>query len=68
MKRSKYVSISLPAFHSMYSSLSMSALSARVSTVPGQITVPAATYTQDSETGEWNIQPGISTLVVTGTV
>lgn len=37
-------------------------------TVPGQITVPAATYTQNPETGEWVIQPGVSTLVVTGTI
>lgn len=38
------------------------------STVAGQITVPAATYTQDPETGAWITQPGISTLVVRGTV
>ncbi len=37
-------------------------------TVPGQITVPAATYTQDPTTGAVTIQPGISTLVVRGTV
>ena len=29
------------------------------------VTVPAATYTQDSETGEWTLQPGVSELVVT---
>ena len=34
----------------------------------GQITVPAATYTQDPVTNAWSINPGISTLVVTGTV
>ena len=34
----------------------------------GQITVPAATYTQDPTTGAVIIQPGISTLTVTGTV
>lgn len=34
----------------------------------GQITVPAATYTQDSTTGAWIITPGVSTLVITGTV
>lgn len=37
-------------------------------TVPGQITVPAATYTQDSITGAWRITPGVATLAVTGTV
>lgn len=34
----------------------------------GQITVPAATYTQDPTTGAVIIQPGISTLTVTGTI
>ena len=38
------------------------------STVAGQITVPAATYTQDSETGVWVANPGVSTLVVKGTI
>jgi len=37
-------------------------------TVAGQITVPAATYTQDPATGIWSVTPGISTLVVTGTI
>ncbi len=37
------------------------------STVPGQITVPAATYTQE-ETGVWTTTPGTATLVITGTV
>lgn len=37
------------------------------STVPGQITVPAAVYTQQ-EDGTWLIDPGVSTLVITGTV
>ena len=37
-------------------------------TVPGQITVPAATYTQDATTGEWIIEPGVAVLTVTGTV
>ncbi|MBQ8416665.1 MAG: hypothetical protein IJX13_07200, partial [Clostridia bacterium] len=37
-------------------------------TLPGQITVPAATYTQDAETGTWVITPGVSTLVVGGTI
>lgn len=37
-------------------------------TVPSQITVPAATYTQDPVTGEYSISPGIATLTVTGTI
>ena len=37
-------------------------------TVPGQITVPAATFTQDPTMGVWVINPGVSTLVVAGTV
>ena len=34
----------------------------------GQITVPAATYTQDPVTGEWVVTPGTATVVVVGTV
>lgn len=34
----------------------------------GQIQVPAATYTQDATTGVWGVTPGVSTLVVSGTV
>ena len=37
-------------------------------TIPSQITVPAATYTQDPTTGEWTVDPGIGVLTVTGTV
>lgn len=37
-------------------------------TVPSAITVPAATYTQDPATGAYVINPGIATLVVTGTI
>jgi len=37
-------------------------------TVPGQILVPAATYTQDPVTGEYSVTPGIATLIVTGTI
>ena len=37
-------------------------------TIPSQITVPAATYSQDPVTGEWLIDPGIAVLTVTGTV
>ena len=36
--------------------------------VPGQITIPAATYTQDPVTGEWIVEPGVGVLTVTGTV
>ena len=38
------------------------------STVAGQITVPAATYTQDPVTGEYTVTPGVATLTVTGTI
>lgn len=34
-------------------------------TTTGPITVPAATYTQDPETGEWTLQPGVAVLVIT---
>ncbi len=37
-------------------------------TVPGQITVPAAVYTQDPATGEWIVEPGVSVLTVTGII
>ena len=37
-------------------------------TVPGQIVVPAATYTQNPVTGEYTATPGIATLIVTGTI
>ena len=37
-------------------------------TVPGQILVPAATYSQDPVIGVYSATPGISTLVVTGTI
>lgn len=35
-------------------------------TVPSNITVPSATYTQDPTTGVWSVTPGASTLVVSG--
>ncbi|MEY8331821.1 hypothetical protein AALB53_01655 [Lachnospiraceae bacterium 47-T17] len=38
------------------------------STLPGQITVPAAAYTQDPTTGAWTTNPGVSVLTVTGTI
>ncbi len=34
----------------------------------GEITVPAATFTQDPETGAWIVTPGVSVLTVTGTI
>lgn len=37
-------------------------------TVPGIITVPAATYAQTASTGDWIVTPGETTLTVTGTV
>ena len=37
-------------------------------TNPGQILVPAATYTQDPTTGAYSITPGTATLTVIGTV
>ena len=43
-------------------------LTGAFATIPGQITVPAATYTQDPATGAWTVNPGVSTLTVTGTV
>ena len=38
------------------------------STNPGQITVPAATVTQNPATGEYTVTPGTATLTVIGTV
>ena len=37
-------------------------------TVSGQITVPAATYTQNPITGAWTVTPGVTTIVISGTV
>ena len=37
-------------------------------TVPGVITVPAATYTQDPVSGVWSVIPGVTTLTVSGTI
>ena len=37
-------------------------------TVPGIITVPAATFTQDPVTGEYTRTSGLATLTVTGTI
>lgn len=37
-------------------------------TVPSNVTVPAAIYTQDPTTGVWSITPGTSTLVIKGII
>lgn len=37
-------------------------------TLAGEITVPAASYTQDPVTGAWLVNPGVSTLEITGTI
>ncbi len=44
------------------------ALSGLFATVPGQITVPAATYSQDPTTGHYIMTPGVATVQVSGTV
>lgn len=42
--------------------------SGNFATVAGKITVEPATYTQNSTTGEWNVTPGVSTLIITGNI
>lgn len=37
-------------------------------TVPGAITIPAASTVQDPETGVWTVRPGTVTLQITGTI
>jgi len=37
-------------------------------TLPGQITVAAATYVQDANTGAWSVIPGEAVVTVTGTI
>ncbi|MBP5167256.1 MAG: hypothetical protein ILP09_08390 [Oscillospiraceae bacterium] len=37
-------------------------------TADAAVTVPAASYTQDTDTGEWTATPGVSTLTVSGTL
>ena len=37
-------------------------------TLPGAISVPAATYVQDPTTGVWTVTPGVSTLTIVGTI
>ncbi len=43
------------------------AATGQFATIPGQIIVPAATYTQNQD-GTWTVNPGTATLTVTGTV
>lgn len=38
------------------------------STLAGQLTIPAAQYAQDPDTGVWTTTPGVSVLTITGTV
>lgn len=40
----------------------------RFTTVAGAITVPAATYDVDTQTGRWVITPGVRTLTITGII
>ena len=40
----------------------------KFATVAGRLTVPAGTFTQDPVTGAWSGEPGVSTLVISGTV
>ncbi len=42
-------------------------ITGQFATVAGEVTVPAATYTQNID-GTWTVTPGVSTLTVTGTV
>lgn len=44
------------------------AATGQFATTAGAITVPAATFEQNAETGAWTVQPSVSTLTVTGTV
>ena len=43
-------------------------LTGAFATEAGQITVPAATYTQDPATSAWTVTPGVAVLTVTGIV
>ena len=47
---------------------SYSQLTGQFSSVPTFITVPAATVTQDPNTGAYSVTPGTATLTVTGTI
>ena len=43
------------------------AVTGTFATIAGQITVPAATYTQETD-GTYTVTPGTTTVTVTGTV
>ena len=45
-----------------------SELTGQFTTAACQIVVPAATYTQNPVTGAWTVTPGVTTIVVTGTI
>lgn len=42
--------------------------SGEFATVPGEITIPAATYVTDSTTGAVSVTPGVTVITVTGTI
>ena len=44
------------------------AVSGEFQSTAGNITVPAATFVQNEDTGAWDITPGTSTLVISGTL
>lgn len=50
------------------SSYSYNAITGEFSTNAGVITVPAATFTQDTATGAYTVVPGEATLEITGTI
>lgn len=45
-----------------------SEITGEFATALSQVTVPAATYTQNPITGVWTVEPGVSVLTVTGTI
>ena len=47
---------------------SYDAVTGLFSTLAGQLTIPAAEYTQDPATGVWTTTPGVSVLKISGTV
>ena len=42
--------------------------SGEFSSAPGAVTVPAATYVQDPDSGAWSVTPGQAVITVTGTI
>ena len=43
-------------------------ITGQFTTPEGQITVPAAEFVQDPDTGAWSVQAGTSTIVITGNI